>query len=211
MIAEQQLREMFPNAGARLTPHLPYIPDALEFGEINTPMRQAAFLAQLAHESACFLYMEELASGEAYEGRADLGNTEPGDGVRFKGRGPIQITGRANYQACGAFLGLPLLAEPELLTRPEYGTMSAAWFWKEAKPWLNRCADRGWFKVTTRLINGGLNGWDARQQYYQRNLRLLDLPLYEPSAETRSIREFQAAHGLAVDGDAGPRTLAALL
>lgn len=211
MIDQALLWQMFPNAGARLAPHLPYIGEALEFGEITTPLRQAAFLAQLAHESGEYRYMEELASGEDYEGRTDLGNTEPGDGVRFKGHGPIQITGRANHKACGAFLGLNLIADPTLITTPRYGTMSAAWFWKEAKPWLNRCADRGWFKVTTRLINGGLNGWDDRQQYYQRNLRLLDLPLYEPSAETRSIREFQAAHGLAVDGDAGPRTLAALL
>ncbi len=211
MIAESQLREMFPLAGDRLTQHLPYIPDALEFGEIDTPLRQAAFLAHLAHESGEYRWLEEIASGEAYEGRADLGNVEPGDGVRFKGRGPIQITGRANYQGAGSFLGVNLLKQPELLARPEYGTMAAAWFWAKLKPWLNPAADRGWFKVTTRLVNGGLNGWDERQRYYQRNLRILGMPLYEPSAETQSIREFQHERGLVVDGDCGPRTLAALL
>lgn len=210
-ITEQQLRAMLPLAGDRLTPHLPHIPDALAFGDITTPLRIAAFMAQLAHESGEYRYMEELADGSAYERRTDIGNVQPGDGVRFKGRGPIQITGRANYQACGAFLGLPLLERPELLTRPEHGTMSAAWFWRRTKPWLNPAADRGWFKVTTRLVNGGYNGLDDRLRYYQRNLRLLRLPLYEPSAETQSIRQFQHAHGLIVDGDCGPRTLAALL
>lgn len=143
--------------------------------------------------------------------RTDLGHVEPGDGVRFKGRGPMQITGRANYQACGTFLGLPLLKQPELLSRPEYGTMAAAWFWSRLKPYLNACEDSGWFKVTTRLANGGYDGRDDRLRYYQRSLRILGLPLYEPSAETQSIPEFQRAHGLVVDGDCGPRTLAALL
>ena len=211
MIPDQQLRAMFPGAGARLTPHLPYFPDALRMGDITTEKRFAAFAAQLAHESVEFRYMEELASGADYEGRADLGNVQPGDGVRFKGRGPIQITGRANYQAAGVFLGVNLLERPDLLARPEYGTMSAAWFWRHAKPWLNAAADRGWFKVTTRLVNGGLNGWDDRLQFYQRNLRILGLPPYEPAGETTSIREFQHANGLTVDGDCGPRTLAALL
>lgn len=214
-ITDAQLREMFPSADARLTPHLPYMNDALSFGEITTPLRQAAFLAQVAHESGCYLYMEEIWGPTdaqlGYEGRADLGNVQPGDGIKYKGRGPLQITGRSTYQACGAFMRLPLVVYPELLTRPEHATRSAAWFWRHAKPWLNACADRGWFRVTTRLINGGLNGIDERLRYYQRNLRILGLPLYEPSAETQSIREFQHEHGLLVDGDCGARTLAALM
>lgn len=206
------IRAMMPSAPAlRLTPHAAYIAEALAFGGIDTPQRIAAFMAHLAHESGEYRYMEEIADGSDYEGRADLGNVQPGDGVKYKGRGPIQITGRANYQACGTFLGLPLLERPDLLTRPEHGTLSAAWFWSKAKPWLNPAADRGWFKVTTRLINGGYNGLDDRLRYYQRNLRLLGLPLYEPSAETQSIREFQHERGLTVDGDCGPMTLAALL
>lgn len=86
-LTDQQLRAMMPNAGNRLTPHLPFINDALAFGEIDSPMRVAAFMAQLAHESGEYQFMEELASGDAYEGRLDLGNTEPGDGRRYKGAG----------------------------------------------------------------------------------------------------------------------------
>lgn len=210
-LTEQQFREMFPNGGSRLDAYWPYIQPALSEGLINTPLRMAAFLAQLAHESAEFLYAEEIADGSAYEGREDLGNTEPGDGVRFKGRGPIQITGRANYKACGAFLGLPLLKQPDMLLDPEYGMLAASWFWREAKPWLNPAADLGWFKVTTRLINGSLNGWNDRVAHYNLNLAHFYLLPYSEEREDSSIRDFQTKHGLTVDGDVGSRTLAALL
>lgn len=211
--SEAALRAMFPAAGPRLTPFLPHFPDALAFGEITTPLRQAAFLAHLAHESGEFRWLEELASGAEYDTRTDLGNTPEvdGDGERYKGRGPIQLTGHTAYMACGAALGIDLLARPELLLQPEYGMRSAAWFWRYFKPPLNRCADRGWFRVTTRLVNGGLNGWADRLEHYQRNRRLLDVEPYTEAGEDRSIREFQAAHGLAVDGAVGPRTLVKLM
>ncbi|MGE0761039.1 MAG: glycoside hydrolase family 19 protein [Pirellulaceae bacterium] len=210
MITDQQLRKIMPQAGARLTPHLPYISEALELGKINTPERIAAFIAQLAHESGQYLYMEEIADGSAYEWREDLGNNQSGDGPKYKGHGPIQITGRLNHRLCGEFMGLDLINNPTLITRPEYGTKSAAWFWLKAKPALNPCADKGWFYVTTRLINGGDNGWDDRLKFYQRSRAELGLGAYTKEAEVRSIREFQSTHGLAVDGNAGPRTLAAL-
>ena len=139
---------------------------AFDEWEINTPQRQAAFLAQVAHESGGFHYVRELASGEAYEGRKDLGNTEAGDGVRYRGRGLIQVTGRSNYRACGVALGLDLLGEPELLELPENAGRSAGWFWWSRK--LNGLADADNFRAITLRISGGLNGLSDRMAYWER-------------------------------------------
>ena len=207
MITDLQLRQMFPNAGARLDAHLPYIVSAMEESGINNPLRVAAFLAQLAHESGEYRYMEEIASGDAYEGRADLGNNVRGDGRKFKGHGPIQITGRANPAACGAALGLPLLDEPELIAMPEHGTRSAVWFWNSRS--LSVLADLGWFQTITRIVNGGLNGWAERLNYYARNRQILSLSPYTAIGEDLSIKTFQRDHGLVVDGSVGMATLRA--
>lgn len=134
----------------------------LEF-DIDNVERETHFIAQVAHESGGFNYVRELASGEAYEGRADLGNTEPGDGARFRGRGCIQITGRGNYSACGTALGADFVSEPELLEQPIFATRSAAWFWKEHG--LNELADKGDARTITKRINGGLNGYQDRLSY----------------------------------------------
>lgn len=131
---------------------------------IDSPARQAAFLAQIGHESGGLVYVRELwgptPSQEGYEGRADLGNTEPGDGPRYRGRGLIQITGRTNYGICGSALGLPLVDHPELLEAPGNAAQSAAWFWSSRG--LNALADIGDFNTITRRINGGLNGLQNR-------------------------------------------------
>lgn len=137
-----------------------------EFEIDQTAARESMFLAQLAHESGGFHYVRELASGEAYEKRADLGNTEDGDGVRFKGRGLIQITGRDNYRDCGDALGLDLISCPELLEQPDNAARSAGWFW--ASRHLNELADRGDFLAVTKRINGGTNGLADRQAYLKR-------------------------------------------
>lgn len=212
MISELLLRRMMPLASARLDPHLPYIGPAMEKGEITTPDRIAAFVAQLAHESAEYRYMQELADGSAYEGRADLGNVQPGDGPRFKGHGPIQITGRDNHRACGRYLGLDLEREPLLLTEPRYGTAGAVWFWTigNGQVDLNLLADRGWFKTITRVINGGLNGLSDRRQYWDHNRALLGLPSIDLAREPEEIRAFQRTRGLLADGVAGARTFAAI-
>jgi putative chitinase len=136
-----------------------------EYG-IDTPARAAAFLAQIAHESGSLKFVRELATGDAYEGRKDLGNTQPGDGRRFKGRGLIQITGRANYQAVSTALGLDLIHDPAQLEQPGPACRSAGWFWNTRK--LNPLADAGAFAQITRRINGGLNGYDDRLAYYER-------------------------------------------
>lgn len=144
--------------------------------EIDTVLRQAAFLAQIGHESGNFVFTREVwgptPAQAKYEGRVDLGNTEPGDGFRFRGRGLIQITGRANYEACGRALGLPLLEEPQLLEEPEFASTSAGWFWCDLKR-LNALADRGEFETITRRINGGTNGAADRGVRYQRALDAL--------------------------------------
>ncbi|MDD5247802.1 MAG: glycoside hydrolase family 19 protein [Rhodocyclaceae bacterium] len=170
-----QLLQIIPAAGqARGALFLDPINQAMTAYGITTPARQAAFLAQIAHESGSLRYVRELASGAAYEGRADLGNTQPGDGQRYKGRGLIQITGRKNYADCSESLfrdrGL-LLEEPERLEEPQYAALSAAWFWSTHG--LNDLADRGDFEHITRRINGGLNGEAERLAFYDQAMEVL--------------------------------------
>lgn len=131
--------------------------------QIDTPLRVVHFLAQLGHESGAFRYSEELASGEAYEGRASLGNNQPGDGVRFKGRGLIQITGRANYRAYSKARGVDYLSTPQLLaTDPAVAVDSAIWYWNTRN--LNTLADDDDVDTITRRINGGDNGLPDRKE-----------------------------------------------
>jgi len=137
--------------------------------QIGSSLRIAHFLAQVGQESGDLRYHEEIASGQAYEGRADLGNTQHGDGPRFKGRGLIQLTGRANYQAYGNFIGIDLtqggnwekVAEDPLLAADVAG-----WFWD--RHGLNALADRDDVIQITRRINGGETGLDARTARLQR-------------------------------------------
>lgn len=171
MLTRDQLQQIMPYARTRSDIFLAPLNSAMDEFEINTPARQQAFLAQLAHESGELRYTRELASGAAYEGRADLGNTQPGDGTAFKGRGLIQITGRANYRSCGIALGIDLEAEPELLEQPDMACRSAAWWWQAHG--LNALADKGDFVRITKTINGGTNGLVARQAYYIQAQRVL--------------------------------------
>ena len=152
-----QFKRCFPTANIQtLNQYHPLLLDACSKAEINTPLRISAFFAQIGHESESFIYSEEIASGAAYEGRRDLGNTQRGDGVRYKGRGIIQITGRANYKKYGDILGLALEQNPQLAKDPAIACKIAAAFWKEKD--LNRFADKSDFK----RINGGLNGYSDR-------------------------------------------------
>jgi putative chitinase len=171
VITLEELREIMPHAKiGRLGLFLGPLNEAMQEFDISaTVERETAFLAQIAHESGECRYVIEIASGEAYEGRKDLGNTEAGDGVRYKGRGLIQITGRANYAACSeALFGYPskLLTNPELLEEPGNACRSAAWFWDSRG--LNELADKGDFKLITKRINGGFNGYADRLAYFQR-------------------------------------------
>ncbi|QSQ21607.1 LysM peptidoglycan-binding domain-containing protein [Pyxidicoccus parkwayensis] len=162
-----QLRGVMPNLSeAKAKQYLPYLNQAMAEANITTPQRKAMFLAQLAHESGELRYMEEIASGAAYEGRSDLGNTQPGDGVRYKGRGPIQLTGRANYRAAGRALGIDLEGHPERAKDPDVAFRIAGWYWSSRN--LNSYADAGNFREVTRRINGGYNGMASREAYYRR-------------------------------------------
>lgn len=165
MITLEQLQRILPGARRKAALFLEPLNAAMAEFDINTPARQASFLAQIGHESGQLRYVEELASGERYENRRDLGNTWPGDGTKFKGRGLIQITGRANYTACGAALGLDLIAQPRLLTDPVHACRSAAWFWKTHG--LNELADGGDQVRVTKRINGGTNGLAERLELFK--------------------------------------------
>lgn len=153
---------------------LAQIPDtAAKFG-ITTNLRLAHFLSQCAHESGNFKWVVEFASGAAYEGRKDLGNTQPGDGVRFKGRGYIQLTGRANYTKFSTFCGEDCVANPDLVAT-KFPMMSAGYFFNSTKLWT--ICDKGStpddVKAVTKRVNGGYNGLEDRQKYFTKFWALL--------------------------------------
>jgi putative chitinase len=137
------------------------LPKTLDAYDISSRLRIAHFLAQTCHESAGFRTTEEFASGEAYEGRQDLGNVQPGDGPRFKGRGLIQLTGRANYRRYGEALALPLEDQPQLAADPATSLRIACEYWKRRE--INQACDDDDLIRVTRLINGGLNGIEQRR------------------------------------------------
>lgn len=130
---------------------------------INTPLRIAHFLGQIAHESDGFCTTEEYASGDAYENRADLGNVHKGDGKLFKGRGLIQLTGRGNYRAVGKELGIDLMGVPLSVNDPVVYLLVSCVFWTQKK--INRHCDDDDIITVTHLVNGGSNGLDSRKAY----------------------------------------------
>jgi putative chitinase len=140
---------------------------AQQFGITNN-LRLAHFLAQCAHESGSWKYRVELASGKAYEGRKDLGNTEAGDGVRFKGRGYIQLTGRANYGKFSQFIGEDCVAQPDLVAN-KYPLASAAYFFNKNKLW-DICDLGATDEIVTKVskrVNGGTNGLADRLKKFK--------------------------------------------
>ncbi|MCV0147186.1 glycoside hydrolase family 19 protein [Pseudomonas aeruginosa] len=207
LITEQQLLQIFPNAG----PQAGVFAGALNRGMtrfgITPPARVAAFLAQIGHESSQLTRLVENLSYSArglaatwpsryrgadgnpnalalnlarhpqaianntYASRNGNGDEASGDGWRYRGRGLLQITGRANYRTAGAGLGQPLEAEPELLEQPDWAALSAAWWWSTHG--LNELADRGEFAAITRRINGGTNGQAERLELWERAKRVL--------------------------------------
>lgn len=162
-----QLAKCLPHATPEnIQKYGPKLIEAMKKHNISlSEQREAAFIAQIAHESGSLRYVEEIASGDAYEGRKDLGNTQPGDGKKFKGRGLIQITGRSNYKAVSDALKYDFVSKPEDLELPGPACFSAAWFWQ--KSGLNRLADIEAFEKITKRVNGGLNGYEDRLKHWE--------------------------------------------
>lgn len=218
----------------------PLLNDLLPKARIAGPWRITHFLAQAAHETDGFSTLEEYASGKAYEGRTDLGNTQPGDGQRFKGRGIFQTTGRHNYLTTGKRLGVDLIAAPEKLLEPEWAVKSAIDYWNSRQ--LSGLADANDIVTLTKRINGGTNGMQDRRGYAARiEKALFDGPLRSLKRGNRgpavvalqealnavhyfvgdvdgvfgprtddAVRGFQRDHRLKIDGIAGAGTWAAL-
>jgi putative chitinase len=148
------------------------INDTMEGYRIDRPLRRAHFLAQLDHESGSLHYAEEIADGSTYESRRDLGNTQSGDGVKFKGRGLIQLTGRINYRAYGEHVRKDLTQEPSLVASdPALCVDVAGWYWDERG--INQLADYDNIKKVTRKVNGGLNGLNDRKDFLERAKEVL--------------------------------------
>ena len=198
-IIEQQLLQILPNAGRQAGVFVPVLNTAMGKYGIVTRLRIAAFIAQIGHESGQLTRLvenlnysaeglmktwpsrfdlvrataaarkPEQIANIAYGGR--MGNTAPGDGWKYRGRGLIQATGKTNYAACEEALGFDLITHPELLEQPQYAALSAAWYWSVNG--LNTLADAGDLTKITRRINGGLNGQADRQALYDKALKVL--------------------------------------
>lgn len=158
----------------------PHLMAAMKEADISTGPRQAAFLAQLLHESGEFRYMAELADGSAYGPSknprlaAKLGNRTDAEAMLYKGRGPIQLTGRYNHIKAGEALGLDLVGNPHQIETYEVGFRVAAWYWSHATgDGLNDEADAFDFRKITRAVNGGYNGLQEREHFYHQALKVL--------------------------------------
>lgn len=163
----EALRHVCPNlTGKDATPIAAGLGAAFRRFDITTERRAAMAVAQWAHESDRFRTATEYASGDGYEGRLDLGNTQRGDGRRFKGRGRIMITGRANYSAIAKALGVDCLDHPEILAECPHSELASGHWWHAHG--CNAFCDDNDFRGLTRRINGGFNGLADREALYAR-------------------------------------------
>src|SRR5262249_6740139 len=167
----QQIMPRLPQPKRQL--YLPFIDKIMEIYELDTPLRASAFLALIAHESGELEFMEEIweptAQQKKYEPPSDvarmLGNTQPGDGFRYRGRGPIPVLGRANYKKYGDLLGVDLVGNPDLAATPQYAFSTAGLFWKLKG--LNKPADVQDFNTIIRTVNGGMYGVQTWERFYK--------------------------------------------
>ncbi|HUO53840.1 MAG TPA: glycoside hydrolase family 19 protein [Rhodoblastus sp.] len=190
------------------------LPQCVDYADVSTPERLAAFIGQCAEESAGFQTTTEYASGRAYEGRKDLGNTQKGDGVRFRGRGLIQLTGRANYAAASKEMGVDFIAAPEKLAEFPYAAWVADRYWKLRN--INAAIDRvsaisEKCRVATKIVNGGYNGLSVRQTFTNKAfaaLKDLKAALTETAAEEKA-KASSGKKGATVIAVAAPATASA--
>ncbi len=172
---------------AILTHIVELAPTMLPAHGISTALRVCHFLAQCAHESAGFRTTEEYATGKAYEGRKDLGNTAPGDGVRYKGRGLIQTTGKRNYWVFSKWASNIDPDTPDFVMTPDklgefpWALLSAVYYWESHS--LSSLADKNDLKQITHIVNGGYNGYDSRRDYFNKAWRAIGRRLEAEAVE----------------------------
>lgn len=175
ILLEEDLVRIFPKAKFKAVHYIDALNETFEEFKIDNELRIAGFLSQIGVESDELKYTREIWGPTPvqlrYEGRKDLGNTQPGDGKRYMGRGLIQITGRANYETCGLALGVDLVANPESLEALPLCVRSAGWFWDSRS--LNELADNEDVKGITRKVNGGYTHLDRRQTYFDKAIEVL--------------------------------------
>ena len=214
MLTREMIKKIAPNSKDTIIgPLVGYLNLHMPKYEVNTYLRVCHFLAQAAHEAASFRTLEEYATGEAYEGSKDLGNVNKGDGVRYKGRGIFQLTGRANYRAIGAKIGMDLENNPELAESPEVSVLTALEYWKSRS--LNPLADKDDVRAITKKINGGFNGFEDRKQYLAKAKAVIPKdfkfdtpqevePVVDPNAPPPPINPLVPAIVVAKRGDVSP-------
>jgi len=176
-VSPQQLIDIAAGGGFTLSPEraaevAPFVSEAMQIAGIDTVNDKAAFVAQLMHESAAFRYNEEIHDGSNYEGRRDLGNTQPGDGRRFKGRGFIQLTGRANYEAASRDLGIDFVNNPDLAANDANAAKVAAWYWQQRN--ISVYGDAGDIVKVSKLVNGGTNGLEQRKELFYAGVEIFE-------------------------------------
>ena len=193
MLSARQIAEATGCPLVAAATHWPLIGNAMRAAGIFDLPNMIGVAATVAHETGhTFEPIPEWADGWAYEGRHDLGNTQPGDGPRFKGRGFIQITGRSNYRAAGQALGIDLEGNPGLALERQAGAKILVWYWttrgvssKDGTRWYSLpdlCREPDWEWVR-RVVNGGLNGWTD----FIANVRALEALSPEPEQEIPTV------------------------
>jgi putative chitinase len=195
------LKACLPQAKSeRLSMFLEGLNETFEHFEINTPARQAMFIAQTAHESGNFSAVEEnlnyaakalmafwpkkfagvadayarnpqKIANRAYCDRMGNGPESSGEGFKYRGRGLIQLTGKDNYKMCGRALGIDLLEDPDQVAKNPVAVLSAGWFWDTRK--LNTWADKEDVTTVTKKINGGVIGLADRTAHFHHILEVL--------------------------------------